>query len=167
MQRIADRAGVDKRMLHYYFADRESLFASVAGRVGDRLLADVEEAVKGLVEPTDVVAAGFQTMWDSVVSDPRLYAVHLGLVAASVTEPGLRAPVNQIRDRYASLILDLAQRTREAGFQVRLEDRALVGLILAGIQGLTMDYLQRGETPELLDSIGVFTAWLTQLAVRP
>lgn len=167
MQRVADCAQVDKRMLPYYFRDRSGLFSQVTDRVGDRLLDELEEAVGGLAVPDAIVAAGFDALWHSVVSEPRLHAAYLGLVSASVTEPSLRPQVARIRERYARLVLDLAARAEAAGFSVRLAEPALVGLTLAGIHGLTMDYLQRGETPGLTASIAEFKLWLTQLAVRP
>lgn len=166
MQQIADAAKVDKRMLHYYFGDRNGLIKQVVERVGDRLLMGFENAITGLSTPRDIAAAGFGALWDNVVSEPRLHAVHLGFVSAAVTDEWLRPQVAHIRDRYTERILELANRARAAGLELRLDDAALVGLILAGVHGLTIDYLQRGDTPELQQSLAEFEHWLIQLA-RP
>ncbi|MFY9488296.1 MAG: TetR/AcrR family transcriptional regulator [Solirubrobacterales bacterium] len=166
MQRIADHAEVDKRMLHYYFGDRNGLIEQVAVRVGDRLLAGFTNAIEGLSSPREIAAAGFESLWSNVVSEPRLHAVHLGLVSAAVTDDSLRPRVARIRDRYRELILELAERAREAGLELRLNDETLAGLILAGLNGLTVDYLQRGETEELSQLLVEFQSWLKQLA-RP
>lgn len=40
--RIADEAGVQKRMVLYYFKSREQLFDVVIRRIGDRLIGQVE-----------------------------------------------------------------------------------------------------------------------------
>lgn len=167
MQRIADHAEVDKRMLHYYFGDRNSLIVQVAERVGDRLLAGFESAVEGLSSPPEIVAASFESLWENVVSEPRLHAVHLCLVSAAVTDDSLRLQVARIRDRYSELILELAARARKAGLAFRLNDETLVGLTMAGLNGLTVDYLQRGETEELTQSLAEFQSWLMQLARPP
>lgn len=166
MQRIADHAEVDKRMLHYYFGDRNGLTVQIAERVGDRLLAGFTSAIEGLSGPREIAAAGFESLWENVVAEPRLHAVHLGLVSAAVTDDSLRAQVARIRDRYSEVILQLAERGRKAGLELRLNDETLVGLILAGLNGLTVDYLQRGETQELTQSLAEFQSWLMQLA-RP
>jgi AcrR family transcriptional regulator len=47
MQRIAEEAGVQKRMLHYYFETRQKLFEQIAAYVGDRMLSPVEDAIEG------------------------------------------------------------------------------------------------------------------------
>ena len=36
----------------------------------------------------------------------------------------------------------------------------LTETVVAGMQGLTLTYLERGETPELMDTIAAFQAWL-------
>jgi AcrR family transcriptional regulator len=50
---IADRAGVDKRLLYYYFPDgRPELFAAVTHELTDELLATIRAAVVAPVGPT-------------------------------------------------------------------------------------------------------------------
>jgi AcrR family transcriptional regulator len=165
MQRIADEAGLSKRMLHYYFDTRERLFEEVVRRVGDRLLAGVADAVASLDQPADIVSAGFERLWQAVTNDPELHAVYFGLVAESVTDPDLRRTVEYVKDGYRDLIGQLIRRVRERGIELRLAEDSLTVLIIAGVQGLTLEFLERGETPALNAAIDDFKGWLVWVAV--
>jgi AcrR family transcriptional regulator len=165
MQRIADEAGVNKRMVHYYFDTREQLFDELGRSVGDRLLAGVADAVEGLAEPSDIVAAGFERLWKAVTDDPELQAVYFGLVAESVTDPALRRTVSHVKDGYRDLIRGLIVRVREHGMRLRLAEDSLTILILAGVQGLTLEYLEHGDSPALAAAIEDFKDWMVWVAV--
>jgi TetR/AcrR family transcriptional regulator, transcriptional repressor of bet genes len=151
MQRIADEAGVNKRMVHYYFDTREQLFDELGRSVGDRLLAGVADAVERL--------------WKAVTDDPELQAVYFGLVAESVTDPALRRTVSHVKDGYRDLIRGLIVRVREHGMRLRLAEDSLTILILAGVQGLTLEYLEHGDSPALAAAIEDFKDWMVWVAV--
>jgi AcrR family transcriptional regulator len=166
LQRIADRAGVDKRVLGYYFGDRDGVLAAVAGRIGDRLLAASEEALADVVDPDVGFAIGFGLMWDTVVREPRLHAAHLALVTASISDPTLRDAAVAVRDRYDRLIQERATEAEKAGWVWVMDKATMSQLVIAGLQGLTLDYLQRGDTPQLRDALEVYQAQLQVLAHR-
>jgi TetR/AcrR family transcriptional regulator, transcriptional repressor of bet genes len=93
LQRIADEAGVQKRMVRYDFDSREQLFDRVVRRVGDRLLAQVEEAIEGLEDPADIVSVGFDRLWAGITTDRAPLVAYFGLAAESVTDPRLRTTI--------------------------------------------------------------------------
>lgn len=165
MQRIADEAGTQKRMVHYYFATRERLLDQVARRVGDRLLAQVQEAIAGLEDPAETVTLGVDRVWDEVKGDPQLQAVYFGLAAESATDASLRETLSYINDGYRAMIRRLVRDARGRGLDVRWDEGALTVLIVAGIQGLTLQLLERGDTPELQRAIADFKRWLTSIVV--
>src|ERR1700757_1585620 len=55
LQRVADAAGVQKRMVLYYFGSREQLVATALGRLGDTFLHELEARMDGLHAPAEVV----------------------------------------------------------------------------------------------------------------
>jgi len=166
MQRIADEAGVSKRMVLYYYPSRERLFEEVVRRVGDRLLDQVEDAISGLKSPADIVAVGFDRLWTGIKSDPELQAVYFGLVAESVTNPALKETLSYVNDRYRRLIGRLIAESRARGEELLLDEESLTVLIVAGIQGLTLHFLEQGETRQLRKAIRDFQRWLTSVS-RP
>jgi AcrR family transcriptional regulator len=164
LQRIADEAGVQKRMVLYYYGDREQLFAAAVRRLGDRLLAQVAAAVEGLEEPSDIVSAGFDRLWTNLVGDRALLVAYFGLISESVTNPDLRAATAYISDGYRRLIAQLVADARSRGRRLRMDEETLTVLITAGIQGLLLEYLERGDTPGLRDAIGEFQRWMAGMA---
>lgn len=164
LQRIADEAGVQKRMVHYYFDSREQLFDRVVRRVGDRLLAQVEDAVEGLEDPVDIVAAAFDRLWAGITTDRALLVAYFGLAAESVTDPRLRATIGHINEGYRSLIGRLLEEARGRGRTLHMDEESLTVLIIAGIHGLTLDWLERGDTPALSKAIRDFQRWLAAVS---
>jgi len=166
VQRIADEAGVQKRLVHYYFDGREQLFDVVVRRVGDALLAQVADAVADLREPSDIVAVGFDRLWSMITSDRGLLTAYFGLVAESVTDVRLRPTIAYVADGYRDLIALLAERARAQGRRLRMDEDALSVLIIAGINGLTLEWLTHGDTPALAAAIDAFQQWLANLTDR-
>lgn len=164
MQRIADAAGVNKRMLHYYFETRTRLFDQVVRRVGDRLLAQIEEAIAGLEEPAEIVTSGFDRLWGEITSDPQLQAVYFGLAAESATDPTLKRTLSYVNDGYRELIHRLFFDIEKRGYQLRMDEGSMTVLIIAAIQGFTLQFLERGQSPELGRAIEDFKRWLISIA---
>jgi TetR/AcrR family transcriptional regulator, transcriptional repressor of bet genes len=163
LQRIADEAGVQKRMIIYYFGSREALFEQAVKRVGDRLLAQVEEAVEGLEDPAEIVSAGFSRIWTAATDDRGLLVAYYGLVAESVTNEALRRTTGYVNEGYRRLIALLVERARERGLRLRWDEESLKVLIIAGVHGLTLELLERGDTPGLRLAIEDFQRWLASL----
>lgn len=164
VSRIAEEAGVQKRMVLYYFETREQLFDVVVRRIGDQMLAQVEEAIEGLDDPADVVSAGFDRIWARVTGDRALLVAYFGLVAESVTDPHLRRTVGYMNEGYRQLIHRLIEDARGRGRDLVMDEESLTVLVIAAIQGLTLDFLERGETPALRKAIAAFQAWLAAVA---
>lgn len=167
MQRIADIAGVNKRMLHYYFETREGLLDQVARRVGDRLLAQVEETIAGLEEPAEIIGVGFDRLWSEITSDPQLQAVYFGLAAESATDPALKETLSYVNDGYRDLIHRLVREAADRGYELLWDEGSMTVLIIAAIQGLTLQFLERGQTPELARAIEDVKGWLIAIARQP
>jgi AcrR family transcriptional regulator len=133
MQRIADRAQVDKAALRYYFGDRDGVFAAITARVGDRMLGDAEEALADVVHPDEGFALGFRILWDTVVSTPRLHRAHFDLLTTSLSDPALAVHVVKIRRRFVRLIDERAVAAEAAGWVWTMDRSAMSALVIAGL----------------------------------
>src|SRR3954469_15215200 len=64
VDRIAERAGLNKRLIYYYFADKEALFQAVL----EQAYRDIREQERGLrlteLEPANAVRRLVQFTWD-------------------------------------------------------------------------------------------------------
>jgi AcrR family transcriptional regulator len=167
LQRIADEAGTHKRMVLYYFRDREQLLERTVVMLGDRLLSQVAEAVEGLEEPADIVAAGFDRFWSAITGNRGLLVAYLGLTAESVTDPTLQAATRHINEGFRAIIARLIADAGGRGRRLLTDEESLIVLIIAGIHGLTLEYVQRGESPALARAIADFQSWLTTVSAPP
>lgn len=160
LQRVADEAGTQKRMVLYYWGSRDGLLQEVVRRVGDRLMEQVAEAVDGLSSPAEIATVGFDRLWAGVTADPELYAVYFALLAESAANPALKAAITYVNDRYRALIGELLADARRRGAAPPFRPDSLAVLIIAGVQGLTLHYLELGETPALRHARRDFKRWL-------
>jgi len=166
LQRIAEEAGTSKRMVLHYFATREELFDTVVLRLGRRILAQVEEAAEGQTDPAVALGDGLDRLWDEIVADPGIHAVFFGLLAESVTNGALRTAIATVREESRTLLARMIEASRPAG---ETPDPAWLAssatLILGTIVGLTIDYLERGDTPALRLAYASFKERVEALAL--
>lgn len=160
LQRIAEEAGTHKRMVLYYWGSRDRLLQEVIRRVGDRLLGQVTKAVQGLETPAEVATVGFDRLWAGISDDLELYAVYFALLAESATNPALKEAITYVNGGYRELIGGLLADARERGAAPPFSADSLAILIVAGVQGLTLHYLELGETPALRRARRDFKRWL-------
>lgn len=164
LQRVADEAELGKRMVIYYYETREGLFDHVVRRAGGQLIDQLEQAFDGLEEPADIVTRGFERVWSAITTDRALLVAWFGLLAESVTNPALRTTAGYITSRFRALIGKLIDEAIARGRTLHLRRGSLEVLILAGIQGLILEYLERGETFELSAAVEDFQTWLIHVS---
>lgn len=161
IQRVADEAGLHKRVVLYYYGSREGLFGGVIRHLGDRLFDTLEAALAGLEEPADIVQRSYAELWGAVTTDRALLVAWFGLRAEAITDPVLRPSANYITDRFRGLVSRQIDDLLARGRVLLIGRDSLEVLILACLQGLILDYLERGETAALSEGIEDFQAWLT------
>lgn len=167
LQRIADEAGTNKRMVVYYFESRERLLEAVMQRVGKRLLQGVAAEVESGRTALDAVERGFERLWQSITEDRELSAVYFGLFAEAVTDPALRATLTEVNEAYRGLVRSLLRRVRGPGHRADIDDESLAIAIIAVVQGLTLEYIERGDSPALRRAIASFKRWVAGVLTEP
>jgi AcrR family transcriptional regulator len=150
LARIAEEADTSKRMVLHYFDSREELFEAVVRRVCRRILRQVEQAIAEQEDPAVGLDEGLDQLWEEILDDPGLHAVFFGLLAESVTDPALRETIRSVRGEYRDLIAHVIVASRPADKPMGPEEaESAATLVLATCVGLTIDYLERGDTPAL------------------
>ncbi|WP_320669188.1 TetR/AcrR family transcriptional regulator [Patulibacter defluvii] len=162
---VAREAGVDKRLVLYYHETREQLIERVVARVGDRLVASVQAATAGIDDPELTLQVGFDRLWRSLTTDRALLVAWLGLRAEAITDRRLRASAGFLDDRLRDLVLDAGRSAEARGLRLRTAAGPLTVLIVAALQGLVLEWLEHGDTPDLHAAIADFQAWLASRAV--
>lgn len=160
--RVAEEAGVSKRAVLYYFGTREELFVQVAGRVGRRLLEQVQSDLSFADALTIDAAVGqaFDRLWQVITTDRALVVAYFGLVAESVVSPAAAVATGQItggmRELAREVLAERLVKTPRSG----LDPETFLIMLAAGVQGLTLELLERGASPSLDRAVAAYRAWL-------
>jgi AcrR family transcriptional regulator len=161
--RIAAEAGVDKKMVVYYFSGRERLLAEVVARVGQQLVANMRAAAVELSEPSALVDVGVSTMWEASVDQPGLARAYLALATNSEDSPGVRQALRALKRNFEDLFVERLAILEAQGHLLSEDRDGYVKLMLAILRGLVMDWAEDGDTPALLDALEQFK----RVAVAP
>jgi AcrR family transcriptional regulator len=154
--KVAARSGENKALISYHFGSKQGLVAAVGREVGTSITTEVlgglegDESVERLVR--NVVAA----LWRVMDRDVRLARLYFDLAAVSVVEPDVRAVMREMKDAWRTV---LAERLVAAvdGPPPRRADAGAV-FVIAGLEGLMLERLDRGETPALDGARKLFLA---------
>lgn len=72
MQELADRAGVNKGLLHHYFNNKQTLFDEVFNKALDQLFGKIESSLKASDGFEDKINGIVDAYFDMLISNPKL-----------------------------------------------------------------------------------------------
>jgi AcrR family transcriptional regulator len=154
LAKVAARAGESKALVAYHYGSKQGLVAAVARSVAEII---TEEVLGQLGEVTSVesvvanTAAGVERVLDA---DERLARIYFDLAAVSVVEPEVRRTIAEINEGWRAV---LHQRLGEAGLPPA-KARVMTLMVIAGVQGLALERIERGNTPDLRRAQALFVA---------
>ena len=155
-RRLAEEAGVNHGLVHYYFGSNENLLARALERFTERLI----ERQRAMYSSDEPFVEKWRTAMRYLVSeDLRYEKIWLELQALAWNDPALRKRLAQVNDEWRSVLTEaFTQPHRELGIQMPLD--ALVSLVMTFNTGLIVERLGGVETGhrELLEWID---GWLS------
>lgn len=165
LARVADEAGVSKRMVLYYFDSREELFVQLARSIGERLIAQLEDAVSGIQDPAEVVHAGFGRLWEAITADRALLIALFGVSIESVTDQRLAETVAEFKDSLRALLRRQLELARAHGLRIVVDDDVAITAMVSGFLGLAFEWLETGDTDALASTIAGYEQMVAALAL--
>jgi AcrR family transcriptional regulator len=149
-RRLAEEAGANHGLVHYYFGSMENLLLRVLERFTGRLIAR-QRAMYATEQP-------FLEKWRTAMryldEDRSYQKVWYELQALAWNRPELRAPVARVNEEWRGVLREALAGPRERyGIEMPLD--ALVSLVITFNQGIIFERLSGIETgqSELLDWI--------------
>jgi len=150
-RRLAEAAGVNHGLVHYYFGSNENLLVRALERFTERMI-ERQRALYAVDEP--FVEKWRTAMRYLVSEDVRYQKIWMELSALSWNDEGLRERLARVNGEWRAVLLDaFEQPHRELGIAMSLD--ALVSLVITFNLGVIVERLGGIETGhrELLDWI--------------
>lgn len=157
-RRLAEEAGVNHGLVHYYFGSVEHLLVRVLDRFTDRLI----ERQRAMYAADTPFVEKWRIAMRYLDEDRPYQKVWFELQAMAWNRPGLRDRLVSVHAQWRAVLLEaFAPVHEELGLPIPLE--ALVSLVYAFNEGIMLDGLLglEGEHQALLDWID---GWLEERA---
>src|SRR5262245_53861796 len=156
-RRLAEEAGVNHGLVHYYFGSIENVLVQALERFTERLI----ERQRELYAADVPFVEKWRTAMRFLVSDDLTYQkIWLELQAVAWNNEGIRARLARVHGEWRAVLLDaFDEPRRELGIDMPTE--ALVSLVMTFNIGVMLEQAGGGEAGhrELLDWID---AWLSK-----
>lgn len=145
--KVAAASGHNKALISYYYGSKRGLVAAVARRVSEAL---TDEILGGLGEPADgrdLVERLAGGLWRAMDRDEGLQRVYFDLSSQAVVDPEVGGIMLEMKEGHRAILRQLLRELPGGP-----PDRELDGIavfLIAGLEGLSLERLGRGESDEL------------------
>src|SRR5262249_3233836 len=106
---------------------------------------------------------GVDRWWDHVTGHSDAERVYFGLLAESLTDPVLKEALASVNDGLRSMLRWRIRESTGRKHSERGDEETAIVLTVALIQGLKLDYLERGDSPQLEDARSAMKQWLVRV----
>ena len=167
-RRVAAEAGVAQATIHYVFGTKTELYRAVIETVTSNLVRAVEAGLAPHPHWSEDVAVASQAVWEVIEADASTALLLVELTAYALRDPDLRDLAEGLYDSYHRLAENavgvLVERSGEA---LRIPVEQVARLVVAGLNGLALDFLVHGDRERSRRDLENLVDSLTAVAVGP
>ncbi len=146
LAKVAARAGESKPLVTYHFGSKEGLVGAAGRAIAEVITDEVLAAIDG-AETVEAVIRGVDIGVERVLDeDERVARLYFDLAAVSVVEPEIRRTIAEVNEQWREVLVRLLTEARDG--LPRAQARVLTVMVIAGTQGMTLERIERGATPE-------------------
>jgi AcrR family transcriptional regulator len=154
--KVGAASGQNKALIAYYYGSKQGLVAAVARQVSETLTDEVLGGIGDPRDATDLVRRLTAGVWRAMDRDEGLLRVYFDLASQSVVDPGVSQIMLEMKEGHRAILRELLRSLPDAPPSAEL-DGAVVFLI-AGLEGLSLERIERGETGDLTRARAHFVA---------
>ena len=152
--KVAAASGQNKALISYYYGSKQGLVAAVARRVADTVVKTVLEAIGEPRSAAELVEGLAEGAWRLMDEDEGLQRVYFDLASQSVVDPEVSAIMSEVKEGFRAVLRELLRGLGDGPAPADLDACAV--FLIAGVEGLSLERLDRGETPELVGARELF-----------
>lgn len=145
--KVAAGSGQSKALIAYHYGSKQGLVAAVARQVAETLVAEVLEEVGSPRTAADLVRGLTAGVWRMMERDPGIQRVYFDLASQSAVEPQVSEIMREMKAGFREILVGLLQALDDGPPPDGVASAAV--FLIAGVEGLSLERLERGETPEL------------------
>jgi AcrR family transcriptional regulator len=144
--KVAARAGESKPLVAYHFGSKQGLVQAAGRSIAEMITNEVLAAVDG-AGTVEAVVRGVDTGVERVLDqDERVARLYFDLAAVSVVEPEVRQTVSEVNEQWREVLVRLLTEASDGLPPARA--RVLTVMVISALQGMTLERIERGATPE-------------------
>ncbi|HEX4759903.1 MAG TPA: TetR/AcrR family transcriptional regulator [Thermoleophilaceae bacterium] len=152
--KVAARSGQNKALIGYHFGSKQGLVAAVSRQLAQSITEEVTGGLARTETVADVVSGALDGLWRVMDRDERLARLYFDLAAVSVVDPEVRDVMREMKASWRQVTAELLTAAEDG--PSRRDAEAASIYVLAGIEGLVLERLDRGETPALRRAMRMF-----------
>jgi AcrR family transcriptional regulator len=144
--KVAARAGESKPLVAYHYGSKQGLVQAAGRSIAEMITNEVLDAIDGATTVEEVVRgvdAGVERVLDE---DERVARLYFDLAAVSVVEPEVSRTIAEVNGQWREVLV--RQLTEASDGLTPAKARVLTVMVIAGMQGMTLERIERGSTPE-------------------
>ena len=146
LAKVAARAGESKPLVAYHFGSKQGLVGAAGRAIAEMITDEVLAAIDG-AETVEAVIRGVDAGVERVLDqDERVARLYFDLAAVSVVEPEIRRTIAEVNEQWREVLVRLL--TEASDGLPRPRARVLTVMVISGMQGMTLERIERGATPE-------------------
>lgn len=148
--KVAAEAGEAKALIAYHYGSKQGLVAAAGRAVAEEITARVLAAIES-ASSVEAVARGVVEEVERIVDeDPRTARIYFDLAAVSVVDPEVKETIRGINEQWRGVVRRLLCTAEDGLSPAR--SRTTTALLVAAVQGLALERIERGPIGELADA---------------
>jgi AcrR family transcriptional regulator len=144
--KVASRAGESKPLVAYHYGSKQGLVGAAGRSIAEMITREVLDAIDSASTVEEIVRgvdAGVERVLDE---DERVARLYFDLAAVSVVEPEVSRTIAEVNEQWREVLV--RQLTEASDGLTPAKARVLTVMVIAGMQGMTLERIERGPTPE-------------------
>jgi TetR/AcrR family transcriptional regulator, transcriptional repressor of bet genes len=144
--KVAAVAGESKPLVVYHYGSKQGLVQAAGRAIAEMITDEVLAAVDG-ASTVEAVIRGVDTGVERVLDrDERVARLYFDLAAVSVVDPAIRETIAEVNEQWRVVLIQLLTDASDGVPAGRA--RVLALMVIAGVQGMTLERIERGPTAE-------------------
>ncbi len=157
--KVAAASGQNKAMISYYYGSKQGLVAAVARRVSETLTKEILAEVDGARTAGALVMAMTDSLWAVMDRDPGLQRVYFDLSSHAVVDREVGGIMLEMKEGHRAILREVL---RGLDAEIAADELDAIAIfIIAGLEGMSLERLDRGDSPGLRRARELFVAAAT------